>query len=330
MTADAIRDTSLRSPGRRRQLCVRAPALGMACALVVLLAAARPAWAQRELQGGIQMISQQIVDTMGQENKRRLAISDLSKLDGTPSNLGRYLSERLVASLFMTKRFEVMERRQLGKLLEELKLSTSDLFDPSNAKRLGGLQGVDVLAAGSLTEMTRFVEVNARLIDTASGRVLGVATAQILKDTDVLALLGTSPSPVTAPAPGGPAPAPRAPPALAPATIVGTWRGMYFYPRNNMRPVEFTVTIKGSSRGFSGRMWEPATFGNGTSDRLFADIWGQLSPGGDVTFVKKYDGTAGVSHSVSYEGSLDERGQTIEGRWKIRTDWAGVFRMTRQ
>jgi TolB-like protein len=293
-------------------------ALGMLGAVSLLLGSAVPVSAQKNLQAGIQNLSQQIVETMGQQEKRRLAIADFSKLDGSTDNFARYLSERLIASMFLTKRFEVMERRQLDRLLQELKLNLSDLFDPATAKRLGGLQGVDILATGSLTDMSTIVEVNARLIETGTGRVLAVATTQIAKDGDVLTLMGRS----SAPAATSPAP--------TTVTLAGTWRGMYFYPRQNMRPVDFTVTVRGSAERFFGRMWEPATFGNGTSDKLFADIRGHATPSGDISFTKKYDGTAGVSHSVTYEGSLDEKGQTVEGRWAIGPTWSGVFRMTKQ
>jgi outer membrane protein assembly factor BamE (lipoprotein component of BamABCDE complex) len=125
--------------------------------------------------------------------------------------------------------------------------------------------------------------------------------------------------------PSRPAPSP----ASAAVSLAGTWRGLYSYGPQGVRPVEFTLTVSGSAEGFVGRMWEPATFGNGTSDKLFADISGQVTPSGDIRFTKKYDGTGGVSHSVTYEGSLDEMGRTVEGRWALGAS-SGVFRMTKQ
>jgi formylglycine-generating enzyme required for sulfatase activity len=96
--------------------------------------------------------------------------------------------------VFLTRRFEVIERRQLDKILAELKLNVSDLIDPQNAKRLGKVYGVDAIASGSVTELATAVEVNARLIETETGRVFAVATARFAKDRDVATLLGSGPS----------------------------------------------------------------------------------------------------------------------------------------
>jgi hypothetical protein len=41
---------------------------------------------------------------------------------------------------------------------------------------------------------------------------------------------------------------------------------------------------------------------------------GRVMATNEVSFTKKYDGTGGVSHSVTYEGAFDDSHQTIEGR----------------
>ena len=41
--------------------------------------------------------------------------------------------------------------------------------------------------------------------------------------------------------------------------------------------------------------------------------------------MKTYDGTAGVSHSVTYQGKLDRQARKIVGKWQIGTGWSGPF-----
>lgn len=111
--------------------------------------------------------------------------------------------------------------------------------------------------------------------------------------------------------------------------LAGTWRGTYSYVFTDAAPVEFTVTIKADGDWLSGRISEPNTFGDKTSDKLFADIKGAVFEDGRIVLVKKYDGTGGVSHFVQYEGYLDQRQGTIRGKWLIRPNWWGTFRMVK-
>lgn len=150
-----------------------------------LLGAMQPAKAQNDLQAGIQDLVNQIIASLEQGQKRKLAIMEFARLDGSTDNFGRYLSERLITSLFLTRKFEVIERRQLDKILAELKLNLTDLIDPENAKQLGRIYGVDAIASGSVTELAETLEANARLIETETGRVFAVAVTRFRKDKDI-------------------------------------------------------------------------------------------------------------------------------------------------
>jgi len=176
-----------------------------------LLLQAAIALAQQDLQGGIQDLVRQMIASMEEQQKRKLAILDFTKLDGSLDNFGRYLAEGPITSMFLTRKFEVIEGPQLDKILAELKLNLSDLIDPENAMRLGKVYGVDAIAAGSVTELAAAVEVNARLIETETGRVFGVARTQFGKDKDVAALMGGSPAERVKPDRPAPPPSPGTP-----------------------------------------------------------------------------------------------------------------------
>jgi hypothetical protein len=112
--------------------------------------------------------------------------------------------------------------------------------------------------------------------------------------------------------------------------LTGSWRGAYSYVMTEGAPVNFTVTILMEGGWFSGKISEPNTFSDKTSDQLYANIRGAVMEDGRVIFLKKYDGTAGVSHFVQYEGYLDQRQGVIRGKWLIRPDWWGTFQMKKQ
>jgi hypothetical protein len=93
------------------------------------------------------------------------------------------------------------------------------------------------------------------------------------------------------------------------------YKGFYYYP-DNRKAVPFTMDLRIDGAGeVTGRAKEPATFGNGTSSYLYANIVGSID-GNHVFFTKTYDGTGGVTHSVQYQGTIDRDG-SISGSWRI-------------
>jgi hypothetical protein len=60
---------------------------------------------------------------------------------------------------------------------------------------------------------------------------------------------------------------------------------------------------------------------------LVSTLQGQAS-GVTITFTKRYDGTGGQSHSVTYTGELQSGGRRIIGTWMLRGA-SGQFEMAR-
>lgn len=104
-----------------------------------------------------------------------------------------------------------------------------------------------------------------------------------------------------------------------------TWKGSYAYI-NGRAPVPFTLTLTTKGKGISGRIVEPASFGDGSTDTLIANIAG-TSFGYEVTFTKTYDGTGGQTHTVNYRGTID--GKTMFGFWQVGDQEVGAWYATR-
>lgn len=159
--------------------------------VVAVLVQGAPALAQENLQSGVQNPVRQIIAGMEQQQKRKLAILDFAKLDGSADNLTRYLTEQLATHMVIARRkFDVIERKHLDKILAEQGLNLSGIIEPQNARQVGRLSGVDAIATGSVTEHPTALEVTTRLIDTETGKVFAAAITRFTKDREVLALLG--------------------------------------------------------------------------------------------------------------------------------------------
>jgi len=113
------------------------------------------------------------------------------------------------------------------------------------------------------------------------------------------------------------------------SALSGTWSGRYAYQGSAGRQeVPFTLQMTVRNASISGRMTEPATFGDKTSPSLYANVVGVVE-GRRVRMVKTYDGTGGQTHSVYYEGMLDPGAMTISGTWIISERGSGEFRASK-
>jgi hypothetical protein len=105
------------------------------------------------------------------------------------------------------------------------------------------------------------------------------------------------------------------------------WAGQYDYP-DGRASVPFSLELNVSRDGhLKGHSKEPATFGNGSSPFLIADLHGNVD-GDRIEFIKSYNGEGGATHSVRYQGTLSDGGQRIKGEWNI-DNYRGSFQAMR-
>jgi len=116
----------------------------------------------------------------------RLAVTNFPDLQGVTADLGRYVAERLTTRLSThSQRIRVVERRRLGQVLGELRFGMSDLVDPTKAKQLGRLLGVEAIVVGTVSDLGNVVEIDARIIEIETSNILPGVTASITKDETV-------------------------------------------------------------------------------------------------------------------------------------------------
>jgi TolB-like protein len=154
------------------------------------LAAAGHVHAQVTLDQPIGELSKQISDGLTENEKHTIAVVEFVDLEGRVTNFGRFVAEELITRLYRTKKFTVIERQLLNKVIIEQKLSLTGMIDQSSAQKLGKVLGVDAIASGTVTDLGKILRVNARLIDTSTGKIFAVASTDIAKDDSVLALMG--------------------------------------------------------------------------------------------------------------------------------------------
>jgi TolB-like protein len=156
-----------------------------------LLFFATPVAAHQTLTEGVRDLATQISTAAAKQSKQRIAVLPLRELDGQPTIFGTYLAEELITGLVQLGNFDVVERQLLDKLMGEQKIEQTGAIDPATAKKVGRILGVDAIVTGTITDLTTFMAINCRLIDTGTGAVFGAARVTIAKDADVTKLTGT-------------------------------------------------------------------------------------------------------------------------------------------
>jgi tetratricopeptide (TPR) repeat protein len=114
--------------------------------------------------------------------------------------------------------------------------------------------------------------------------------------------------------------------------LTGVWYGTYIYP-GGTPSVRFRLILVQDGTKISANVREPKTFSGDPNapqevPYVYAICDGQFDPAEkQLRFTKTYDGTAGVSHSIEYTGTLSDDGTKVEGDWSIGGAGGGTFRL---
>jgi TolB-like protein len=103
----------------------------------------------------------------------RLAIAVLPfEAKGDAQKLNVSVTDKLVTQLVNLRRFKVMERTALEKVLKEQKLQTSGIVDEKTAVNVGKIAGADAIIIGDVNVVGGFAKVSARVIDTETSETI--------------------------------------------------------------------------------------------------------------------------------------------------------------
>ena len=109
----------------------------------------------------------------GQASYTRLAIVPFKNLTADPDKnwLGEGIAETVASELGAIKGLILIERGQLAKAIDELKLSKTAMLDEKSAVKVGKMISAKYLVVGSYQMAGKDMLINARLIDVESGGV---------------------------------------------------------------------------------------------------------------------------------------------------------------
>ncbi|MFH0920243.1 MAG: CsgG/HfaB family protein [Fibrobacterota bacterium] len=87
-------------------------------------------------------------------------------------NVAEALSDMLITKLINSKKFDVVERSQLNKIMEEKSMAMSGVVEQSEAMQAAQMAGAELILIGSASVVAGKIEVDARIIDAKRGVAL--------------------------------------------------------------------------------------------------------------------------------------------------------------
>ncbi|MFA5162738.1 MAG: FlgO family outer membrane protein [Elusimicrobiales bacterium] len=126
----------------------------------------------------LEKLARKLASGLPKQSKLKLAVLGFPYAGGMSSSGSAIVQERLTTYLAKDG-LEVIERGLLNKLLEENKLEMSGVLDPASTRQLGKVIGADAVVTGTLNDIEKDTEVNARIIEASTGKILAAETARL-------------------------------------------------------------------------------------------------------------------------------------------------------
>jgi len=135
---------------------------------------------------------------------KNVAIADFANLNGSPTELGKYLAEQFSDVMVNANiSFSVINRGRLNFLLKEAGLDAKGLLDPNSVAKLGKLKGIDAIVVGTMTSVGENINVNVQALNLESAVILASAKGSLPRTPAIIELekkeLGIEPGGVVTP-----------------------------------------------------------------------------------------------------------------------------------
>jgi fibronectin type 3 domain-containing protein len=122
-------------------------------------------------------------DEGGDVPKLRMAVLDFRNNNREATGYGFIISDMFTTALVQTGCFELVERKELQKILGEQTLSQSGAL--KDVQNIGELLGVEMVVTGSVAKFGALVETDIRVINVETGKIEIVQTEKTESDSEL-------------------------------------------------------------------------------------------------------------------------------------------------
>lgn len=108
-----------------------------------------------------------------------VAVTDFVTVEGKVTKLGRLVADKLTPYIAHSKKFTVMERALIDRVLDEQQFQVSAFVDENSTVEFGKLLGAETIITGSISGLDDVFYITAKAVDVARGSLLTFADVEI-------------------------------------------------------------------------------------------------------------------------------------------------------
>lgn len=152
---------------------------------VALAAAALAAPAPSRAEDAYRKMANDIARYSADRNVKNLAVLGFSRKARTSREESDYVSEKLLSCLVASGKVNLLERSQLGKVLEERRLAAAGVSEEGEGASRK-IDPSDAIIVGTIFGTKDHLRIIAKMIDPLTGAVLHTVEAQTAREWDML------------------------------------------------------------------------------------------------------------------------------------------------
>lgn len=146
----------------------------------------------QNLDKELESIIAPLITSISGQSVKNIAIADFTLLDGTPTELGKYLAKEFTYSIVSApkKTFGVIDRSRVSALLQENKLGGSGLIDPITILKLGKIKGFDAVIAGTLISKGDAIRLIVNVWNLETQDIIATGKGDISRTNSIIEMEG--------------------------------------------------------------------------------------------------------------------------------------------
>lgn len=152
---------------------------------------APPAYVEaKHLREGLNVLTEKLISSSAQYKVGRIAVADFIGPGDGVTALGEHISDKVSVALFSSGAFpDLVERKQLKQVLLTKEKEISGYFDQRTVQQFGNMIGVDSMVIGAIEDLGSFFDLTAKIVESSTGRLQGMADVRLIKDDAIMGLL---------------------------------------------------------------------------------------------------------------------------------------------
>lgn len=152
-------------------------------AIISLLSPCHVLSGSRKAEGSYALVAENMAGAAAKKSRKRIAVLPFTNENGRKNRASVLITERLSSHIASRQGINLIERGRLDAILKEQGLHSSGIVDAHTASSIGAVLGANAVITGTVIDIGNgMVELNARLVDTRTARVLNAVNRKITKD----------------------------------------------------------------------------------------------------------------------------------------------------